>query len=42
MADEAPWPIATMATTQATPMMTPSMVSAVRMGLRRSATNDTL
>ena len=42
IADVAPWPIATIATTQPTPMMTPSIVSSVRIGLRRSATSETL
>ena len=31
---EAPWPISRMAMTAATPMMTPSVVRIVRMGLR--------
>ena len=38
IAAEAPWPMATIATTQPTPMITPSIVSSVRIGLRRSAT----
>ena len=42
IAEEAPWPIATIATTQPTPMITPSIVSSVRIGLRRSATSETL
>jgi hypothetical protein len=37
MEDRAPLPIATMTITAATPMMSPSAVSAVRIAIQRSA-----